>query len=165
LKAFVIAATVAFAGTQSSLAAPKFILCQATDLEDVVLELESRTHEDKTLSCLSGAFITDMTPCAPDGGFGLSAPTGGAALVDVVFRWQDYMNHVGGVMSFASSPSVYHFEGGFAGPDTGLRPAWSFLVNRLTGEGKLSIVQEIEEDGSVGTSTEVYTCAAAERRF
>jgi hypothetical protein len=33
-----------------------------------------------SLNCISGSFISDMTPCAPDGGFGLSYPTGDASL-------------------------------------------------------------------------------------
>jgi len=79
----------------------------------------------------------DMTPCAPDGAYGLSAPTGSAELVGVVDRWQDYTNHSGGVVShFANSETIY-FTGGFNSPDTGLTDKWSFTVNRLTGHAEL----------------------------
>lgn len=147
-------------------AAASFILCTAAEKEDIVLELDSMEFEGQTLSCISGGdFIYDMTPCAPDGGYGLSYPTGSAGLLAVVHRWQDYGDHSGGVVAFTSSASSYSFQGGFTYPGSGYTDAWSFDVSRLTGVAELSIVQEDEEDGAVGRSSELYSCEAVEQKF
>jgi hypothetical protein len=79
-----------------------------------------------------------MTPCAPNGAYGLSAPTGSAELVGVVDRWQDYANHSGGVVSHFANADTIYFAGGFNWPDNGgLTDKWSFTVNRLTGHAEL----------------------------
>lgn len=146
--------------------AASFVLCEAADKPNIVIEQDAETFGEYSLACLSGGnFIVDMTPCAPDGGFGLSAPTGSAALVDVVMRWQDYGDHSGGVVGYSASPSAYSFQGGFIYPGSGYHDAWRFEVSRLTGKGELSIVQEVEEDGAVGWSYEEYDCKPATQKF
>jgi hypothetical protein len=154
-----------YAGSTAGSAASSFILCKSSQLNDVVLELDATTFEGTSLSCLSGDFVSDMTPCAPTDGFGLSAPTGGADLVKVVNDWRQYGTHVGGVVGFSASSSTYRFQGGFHYPSSGYQEAWTFEVGRLTGEGTLSIVQEVEENGSVGRSLDSYRCEAASKRF
>jgi hypothetical protein len=52
------------------------ILCQTTGQSNVVITLGSQTKFGRVLDCIAGDFAYDMTPCAPDGGFGLSYPTG-----------------------------------------------------------------------------------------
>jgi hypothetical protein len=154
-------------GLTGPAAAQSFILCTAPDKEDLVIELDSMIFEGETLSCLrgGGGVIYDMTPCAPDGGYGLSYPTGSAGLLKVVHRWQDYGDHMGGVASFTASETEFRFEGGFMFPDSGYSEAWSFTVSRLTGAGDLAVVQEVEEGGEVGRSHDQYNCAAVSRKF
>jgi hypothetical protein len=147
--------------------AAQFVLCEAPDREDIIVELDSVAFEGRSLTCIKGGngFYTDMTPCAPDGGYGLSAPSGSAALVRVVDRWQEYGDHLGGVVAFSSSPSSYWFQGGFMSPSSGFSDQWSFEVSRLTGKAILSVLQEVEEDGARGYSADEYNCVAASQQF
>lgn len=159
-------ALVGLGATAQTSAGASFILCEAPDKADIIVELGARDFDGVELSCLSGGdFIVDMTPCAPEGGFGLSAPTGSASLIGIAHRWQDYTDHSGGVVGFYSTPSAYRFNGGFAFPGSGYTEAWSFEISRLTGVGDLSVVQDVEEGGEVGRSQDRYTCAPAAVQF
>ena len=130
------------------------------------------------MNCISGDFIVELTPCAPNSEFGLSAPTGGATLVGTVERWQDYTTHFGGVSGNSIDDHGMFFSGGFNSPSSdnminqnrasvGLPPLpdgnkipegqgyeqlWSFSINRLTGKAIL------KEKSKADT---VYTCKKA----
>src|SRR6478672_5501744 len=97
-----------------------------------------------------------MTPCAPPGGYGLSAPTGGGVLVDLVNRWQDYRNHTGGVVGHYLTADKITFSGSFNSSESGYKEEWTFSVNRLTGAAKLE---------EVGKPSVGYACAKANQRF
>jgi hypothetical protein len=139
------------------------ILCEIAGKPNVVITLGAKRQFGRMLNCISGDFIVDLTPCAPNQGFGLSAGTGSAALVAVVNRWQDYATHLGGVTgNFVNDHEIY-FSGGFNSPrsDTtinqnrasigmppipggdkvpdgqGYRELWSFSLSRLTGKAEL----------------------------
>lgn len=71
-------------------------------------------------------------------------------------RWQDYGQHFGGVTGFIKASDRLYFDGGFMSPGLGLRPLWSFAVNRLTGAGTL------HEEGKPDVG---YTCGKAAPRF
>lgn len=133
------------------------VLCKAPPgRQDVSISLQDRKFRDRALDCISGDFIADMTPCAPPGSFGLSAPTGSADLVAVVDRWQEYAHHIGGVAGHCITADKMAFSGGFNSPDNGYKESWTFTVNRLTGSAELT--QE-------GKPSAVYTCAKANQRF
>jgi hypothetical protein len=124
-----------------SLPAPGFgaqqsILCTAHGKADVVITLQEKKQFGRTLDCISGDFITDLTPCAPDGAFGLSAPTGAAPMVKIVNRWQDYMSHDGGVTSHFISADKIYFSGGFVF-DGEYKDVWTFTLNRFRGTAEL----------------------------
>ena len=125
--------------TVASAAPGQTILCQRAGLADTVkITLGALKQFNRMLDCITGKFVTDMTPCAPNGGYGLSAPTGGADLVGIVDRWQDYAEHLGGVVSHFADGDTIYFAGGFNSPDNGgLTDKWSFTVNRLTGKAEL----------------------------
>jgi hypothetical protein len=145
--------------------AEAFLLCSAQGKSDLVLEIDAVAfNEDVVLSCVSGDFIADLTPCAPDGGFGLSAPTGSSALVGVVYRWQDYADHTGGVVFYQSSPSEYVFSGGFAFFGE-YREEWTVSVSRLTGSALVSLSRGSSANGQVDVSREEFDCQAAMRKF
>lgn len=91
------------------------ILCRAAGRTDVIITLQARRAFNRSLDCIRGEFIVDMTPCAPDDGYGLSAPTGSAALIGPAMRWQDYGGHYGAVVGHSTSAESIHFDGGFIG--------------------------------------------------
>lgn len=152
--------------------ARQMILCQRAGSPDAVITLDGSTQFNRTLDCIAGDFITDMTPCAPNGAYGLSAPTGSADLVAVVDRWQDYAGHSGGVVSHFANAETIYFAGGFNWPDHGgLTDNWSFTVNRLTGHAELRELSERSPSGNekprtLADATPVaYTCHDAKPRF
>ena len=136
--------------------AKSLILCKAPGRRDVVMSLQDRQFRGRTLDCISGDFIADLTPCAPPGGYGLSGPTGSAPLVQVVDRWQDYGDHSGGVVGHYITADKMAFFGGSHFQGSGYKEDWSFIANRLTGTADLS-----EE----GKPVVPFTCTKANQRF
>jgi hypothetical protein len=159
----IIFAFVAAAVLPSTLSAKEQILCTHAGAHDVIVTLGASRQFGRTLDCIAGDFIADMTPCAPSGGYGMSAGTGSAPLIGIVDRWQDYLSHVGGVTGTFTNDRQIYFSGGFNAPvsnrtinqnreSVGLPPVpggdrvpqgqgyqelWTFSVNRLTGNAIL----------------------------
>lgn len=143
--------------------AKELILCNCPGKPDIIITLGAVKQYGRTLNCISGDFISDLTPCAPDGAYGLSAGTGSAPLVAIVNRWQDFITHVGGVTSnFVNDHEIYFsacfnfppsdttinqnratvglppIAGGDKIPDNkGCEDLWSFSLSRLTGKAEL----------------------------
>jgi len=134
------------------------ILCSSPGSSDVVISINSAQYSGFVLSCVRGNFISDMTPCAPENGYGLSAPTGDARLVGVVRDWHDpaYTTHSGGVIRFSADTSRYQFVGGFMWPSKGLEENWRFEVNRLSGSATLA---------QRGKASQNYSCKKAQPKF
>jgi hypothetical protein len=87
------------------------------------------------MNCLKGSFVEDLTPCAPTDMFSLSAPTGGAEIVRIVSRWQDYMTHTGGVFHSHVDDTEISFSAGFEFDS--FEEWWTFTIDRPTGQGTL----------------------------
>jgi hypothetical protein len=134
----------------------KIISCNSDGRSPVTIALESKHALGRALSCISGDFIADLTPCAPDGAYALSAPTGDAAITEIVDRWQDYSTHDGGVTNFFSTPTEYRFEGGSNSSDGGYVTSWSFDLNRITGVGKLQVPSKPDQ---------AYRCSASHAKM
>ncbi|MCF4130271.1 hypothetical protein [Methylobacterium sp. SyP6R] len=151
---------LALASADRPASAKDVIRCQAKGQPDVIMTLDGERKFGRVLSCIKGDFVADMTPCAPNGGYGLSYPTGSASLAKVVDRWQDYADHLGGITGYAADVSSLRFDGGFYSPNQRKRGAWgshwAFKVDRLT--GKATLMQEGKPD--IG-----YACAKARPRF
>ena len=113
------------------------IRCAAQGKSPVTITLKSQRYAGREMSCISGSFAADLTPCAPSKAFSLSAPTGPAPIVGVVDRWQDYARHDGGVVGYFKSHTTIAFTGGFNTPGGGCRDDWSFTVDRHTRVGTL----------------------------
>jgi len=114
------------------------IICHPTKGRgDVIITLDAGKEFGRILNCVDGDFIVDMTPCAPNAAYGLSYPTGSAKLRQIVDRWQDYMDHHGGVVSSNITESEIRFSGGFMTMNNGYVDYWSFVANRVTGKGIL----------------------------
>lgn len=153
--AIILAAGLAVLAPQVGQAAD-IIRCTSAGQADVTISLNSTRKFKRVLSCIAGDFIEDMTPCAPNGGFGLSYPTGSAALSSIVDRWQDYADHMGGVASYFSNAHQIHFSGGYMSPTDGLKTGWTFSVDRLSGKGTLAIP---------GKPTATFSCNKARAKF
>jgi hypothetical protein len=128
------------------------IRCAADGQSPVVVSLKSQRYAGRDMSCISGSFVADLTPCAPSKAFSLSAPTGSASIVGVVDRWQDYAHHRGGVVGYFKSHTTIAFTGGFNSPREGLKDDWSFTVDRQTRKGTLI---------RLGKPAAVYACSGA----
>jgi hypothetical protein len=120
--------------------AKEFIECDAPNIHDAVITIDAKEECGRALNCISGEFVSDLTPCAPNGGYGISAGTGSAPLVGIVGRWQDLSNHIGGVTESYVDDTRIYFWAGFA-PD--LTESWSFTVNRLTGKAQLQWKRDV----------------------
>ncbi len=105
----------------------------------VTINLDQSNIDRRVVSCISGDFVSDLTPCAPPNGYGLSAPTGSGAIVGIVDHWRDFFQHLGGVTHHWRSASEIGFIGGFHTPGGGLQNGWKFTVERATGEGQLRL--------------------------
>ncbi|KAA2236426.1 hypothetical protein [Salinarimonas soli] len=139
--------------------AKEIIRCTSKNAPEVVMSLDAQKMLKRTVSCISGSFVSDMTPCATNGGYGLSYPTGSAALREIVTRWQDYNDHHGGVVSHGVNPQTIVFSGSWMS-DNGNKELWTFIANRLTGTAKLKIPK-----GEDGAGEYDYTCLRASQKF
>lgn len=142
-------------------AKPTIIECQSPGREHITINLNEKKAFHHVLSCIRGEFVEDMTPCAPNGGFRLSAPTGTAGLTGVVDRWQDYGDHNGGITGHWMNPAQIYFSGGYNDMDGGYKEKWSLMVNRVSGKGVLTI----QKDNSVEPEKFNYTCGTAKQKF
>lgn len=145
--AYLAAAGMALGATAEK---PMHLLCKGDGSDNIYVHLNSQKQFGHILSCVSGSFITDMTACAPDGGYGLSAPTGSAALVGVVMRPRDYQRHLGGVTGFTQQGDDVTFTGGLMGTN-GLQTSWTL---KLDPEGN-AVVRD--KAGSTPYKCERYT--------
>jgi len=152
MNAIAVTAYLAAAGTALATPAekPMHLLCKGDGDADVSVHLNSKKQFGHILSCVSGPFISDMTPCAPNGGYGLSASTGSAALVGVVMRPQEYQRHLGGVTAFNRQGEDVTFMGGFMGSN-GLQTSWTL---KLDPEGN-AVVRD--KEGSTPYKCKPYT--------
>lgn len=138
--------------------AKDIIRCTSKGEPDVVITLGAERMLKRPVNCISGDFIVDMVPCAPNGSFGLSAPTGVPALSAIVDRWQDYADHTGGVTSHFINQSTIYFAGGYNGER--YTEFWNFKADRLTGTAKLKLEEEDKDKREVS-----YSCVKAVQRF
>src|SRR3984893_8689632 len=115
MRRFMLAGIVVASMCQPASSAT-FIRCKSSKDGVVTITLNAMKKFSSSLNCISGNFVVDLTPCAPNGGFGLSYPTGSASLSGVVKRWQDYGNHLGGVTGNRIDRSSILFKGVLMSP-------------------------------------------------
>jgi hypothetical protein len=144
-----------------SVNAQTIIQCDKVGSESVTIVLNAREEFGTELHCIDGDFQLEGETCAPDGGFGLARPTGRGGLSGVVFRWQDYVDHVGPITGVNIYDTAIIFHGGFkAGSNWSDR--WDFKVDRITGVGIL----KVENDTSQLLEEKAkYSCLKVIRKF
>lgn len=156
----ILGMSVVYAALFHATASAKDVIrCEARGVEPITITMDARKHAGASLHCISASFIYDMTPCAPSNGFGLSAPTGSAPLGPIVYRWQEYADHMGGVAANVTKETQIVFAGGFNSPGSGYTEKWRFIVDRVTGEGKLYQTDDKK------TTTKNYSCNRAKTKF
>jgi hypothetical protein len=156
-------ATLALLVLATGAHAKEIIRCTRPKAADVVMTFGAERLLEREVNCIYGEFATDLASCAPDGAFGLTAPTGETELIEIVNRPQDYATHDGGVTGHTITQEEISFSGGFMGSYSGFELYWTFTANRRTGEGKLKIEKSLPRRGGEGEFT--YACAKATQRF
>lgn len=138
---------------------PVLLGCRDEKGEDFTIEL-FRPSPAGPLHCVSGLLIPDMTPCAPDQGWGLSYPTGAANLASVTTLWAEADRHYGGKFTATLGPKEFSARSMFGEglePDTGPDSYdISLTLDRTTGKGSY-------ESGALGRVT--FSCDVLERKF
>ncbi len=152
LVAAVLAALPCHAGAAQ---AKVIVRCIAAGQGDVVITLHHSRGFGRVLDCISGPFVVDLTPCAPDRGFGLSAGTGAAELVGIATRWQDARLHPAGIVGHFDDTEMLRFDA-YLGGLGDEQKLWSFHANRLTGD---AVLQRPDKPDVA------YRCARARQRF
>lgn len=135
------------------------IRCEGRCADPITITMDARKNGNSILHCISAKFIYDMTPCAPSNGFGLSAPTGSGALVDIVYRWQEYADHVGRITANVNKETELAFAAGYNSPGIGYTEMWRFMIDRVTGEGKLFQTEDKK------TTIKNYSCSRVKTKF
>lgn len=138
---------------------PVLLGCKSEKGEDFTIELFSPSPAGP-LHCVSGLLIPDMTPCAPDQGWGLSYPTGAANLASVTTLWAEADRHYGGKFTATLGPMEFSARSVFGEglePDTGPDSYdISLTLDRTTGKGSY-------ESGALGRVS--FSCEVLERKF
>ena len=133
------------------------IECKSDNASPILIELWKPSEVENLLHCVNGDFIVDMTPCAPDGGWGLSRGTGLADLSEVTSSWQEAHDHTSGKLSAWVGMTSIKFT---ANHGEGIVDANSFLweltLDRVTGEAELKdSMREVR----------FYSCELVARKF
>lgn len=142
-------------------AAVDILRCTSKDRPEITITIGERKL-NRLVACIAGEFVVDMTPCAPNHGYGLSYPTGSASLSKIVDRWQDYGDHFGGVASFNANPAQMSFTGGWMGSD-GMTTNYTFVIDRTTGKADLEATDQSTTDEKKYTAK--YVCAKMKQKF
>jgi hypothetical protein len=147
------------AAAQDSVPKPVLLSCQSAAGEDFTIELFAASAFG-SMHCVSGLMIVDMTPCAPDGGWGLSYPTGSASIAEVTTMWAVASQHFGGKFTATLGPETFSAAASFG---EGLEPDLSkgsydmtLTLDRSTGAGTYV-------SGELGKVD--FQCAVKPRKF
>ena len=159
-KAAILAVFVAFPSmAQDGIPEPVLLACKSRVGENFTIELFGESKFGP-MHCVKGLWIVDMTPCAPDGGWGLSSPTGRAGIVEVTPMWAVAAGHFAGKFTATLGPEKFTAVASFG---EGLEPDLSkgsydmtISLDRATGHG----VYVSGEKGKVE-----FDCAVKARKF
>lgn len=159
LKASMLFALLAVSNPALADPKPMLLTCQSEDDENFTIELFSRTSFGP-MHCIKGLLIVDMTPCAPDGGWGLSYPTGRANISETTQLWAIAARHFGGKFTATLGPEEFSATAVWG---NGLEPNlengsydMTLKLNRINGLGEYI-------SGELGTKR--FACEEAKRKF
>jgi hypothetical protein len=133
--------------------AEELILCLGTDDSTIAVELWKPTSSGVTLHCLYASFSSNMTACAPNGGWGLGSDDNMTTLVDAVNDWETAHNHEAGkVAASAGTRGVRFIAHSGVGVGNNLNYIWKFSLESSSGRatwytqdgGKLAYACEVQ---------------------
>jgi len=111
------------------------MLCQGTDNTTIALELWRPSQFEVDLHCLNASFSSQMTACAPQGGWGLGRDADMVELVDVTNDWNTAHNHEAGkVIASAGKRGVRFTAHAGKGISSNMLYRWKFVLERSSGK-------------------------------
>ena len=110
------------------------MLCLGADDTTVVLELWKPSQYGVALHCLHASFLSDMTACAPHGGWGLGSDEDMTELVEVTNDWKTAHTHEAGKVIASAGKRGVHFNA-HAGKGISSNKVyrWKFSLERRSG--------------------------------
>lgn len=127
------------------------VICLANNAAPITLDLWRQSVFGVELHCIDARFISGLTPCAPDSGYGLSESTTGQLMATTDSETQAFGN-VGGITYVRIAPLTIEFWGGqsIGDGDAPVRD-WVYTVDRVSG------VALLQREGL----RTIYTCGVA----
>ena len=124
------------------------VICLADKAAPITLDLWRQSVFGVELHCIDANFITGLTPCAPDSGYGLSNDETGR-LTGIAETEAEAFANIGGLTYVRFAPLTIEFWTGQS-DGSGDAPArdWTYTVDRVSG------VALLLRDGK----RTVYTC-------
>lgn len=113
----------------------EMVFCHGSDNTTIVIELWKPSQYGVALHCLHASFSTDMTACAPNGGWGLGSNDDMANLVEVTNDWSTAHNHEAGKVTASAGSRGVRFNAQIGkGVGSNLSFRWKFAMERRSGE-------------------------------
>lgn len=118
------------------------VLCSSDYGTDIKVNFSEFKAGDELVNCIRGDYFPDITPCAPENGYGLSPPTGGHQMIRAERNKAEADLHHGPVVHHTVSNQEINFVGGFNDFDGKLSKSWDFTIDRGGGTAKLNLVDD-----------------------
>jgi hypothetical protein len=133
--------------------------------ESILITLGAKKFKLSSLNCIeTKKDLGEGEICAPENGWGLQYPTGTAKISQIVFRWQEYMDHHGSIIGNKTTKTEMKFTSGRnESPEKGYVQDWSLSLNRISGSAKL-IIGDVGENFKNNKSEE-FTCGKVSAKF
>ena len=118
------------------------VLCSSDYGTDIKVNFSEFTAGDELVNCIRGDYFPDITPCAPENGYGLSPPTGGHQMIRAERNKAEADLHHGPIVHHTVSDQEINFVGGFNDFGGKLSKSWDFTIDREGGTAKLNLVDD-----------------------
>jgi hypothetical protein len=133
--------------------------------ENILITLDAKKFQSTSLNCIeTKKDLGEGEICAPENGWGLQYPTGTAKISQIVFRWQEYMDHHGSIIGNKTTKTEMKFTSGRnESPEKGYVQDWSLSLNRISGLAKL-VIGDIDIN-SKNNKIEEFKCGKVSAKF
>ena len=133
--------------------------------ESIFIIINSKKFQSTFLTCVeSKKYLGEGEICAPENGWGLQYPTGNAQIRKVVYRWQEYMDHMGPINgNKVTRTEIRITNGRNESEEKGYVQNWALIMDRVSGSAAL-ITGDIDLN-SKNNLTEHYKCSSINAKF